>query len=301
MNDKNDSPEKPLVSIVTPVLNMADTLRDTIESILTQDYPNIEYIVMDGGSTDGTLDILRSYGDRFEWHTGPDRGQSDAINKGLALTSGQYLNWLCADDRLMPGTIKHLVSTLQNSPEAALAYGHVMLVYKNGTHAPGRHVRQGTLEELLNGDNFIPQSACLFTRQAWEAFGPLRTDLHYAMDWQLWIKMGQKHSFAYTPQTLSEVSALPETKSASGGLRRFEEIRKMLEAEGGRAAHTYYRTGLIYYRQGQMAEARQHLRIALSRGPSRTIRREIIGVIIKSYLGHRLMRIGRAARQKLGI
>jgi glycosyltransferase involved in cell wall biosynthesis len=298
--DDTSSEDFPLVSIVTPVLNMVSTIRRTVESVLLQDYPSLEYIVMDGGSTDGTLDIVRQYEGRLTLYSGPDNGQSDAINKGFAVASGQYLNWLCADDFLLPGAIRHLVALLQESPDAALGYGHTVHLYPAGVRVADPNVWEGTIGELLNGDNFVPQAACLFTRQAWEMFGPLSVALHYAMDWDLWIKMSRKFAFRYTSATLAEVTVQNETKSSSGGLPRYDEIRYMLEGHEGRAAHTYYKIGREYYERNQMPEARRYFRIALLRKPSLLVRRRLRGMMLKSYLGGRIMDVARDIRARLG-
>jgi glycosyltransferase involved in cell wall biosynthesis len=279
---------------------MAETVEKTIESVLQQDYPNIEHIVMDGGSTDGTLDIVRAYEDHLTWYSQPDEGQSDAINKGLALTSGMYLNWFNADDFLLPGAIHHMVELFKANPGVGLVYGRVNHIALDGNKADDRTVRDGMFEELLNWDNFISQPGCLFTREAWEMFGPLDIDLHYAMDWDLWIKMWRKFSFKYTPQTLAEVTVHKATKSSSGGLRRYDEIRHMLEGHGGSAAHIYYKIGREYYERNQMREARRYFRIALSKDPSSLIRRHLIAMIPKSYLGGHVMDLARATRTRFG-
>src|SRR5258705_3448382 len=106
----------PLVSMVTPSYNAAGFLEETIQSVLSQDYPRIEYIVMDGGSTDGTLDILRKYDGLLQYQSQPDRGQTDAINKGFKLSRGNVFAFLCADDTTLPGAIGTAVRHLQANP-----------------------------------------------------------------------------------------------------------------------------------------------------------------------------------------
>src|SRR5690606_33014626 len=97
----------PLVSVVTPSYNKGKFIKETIESVLSQDYPNIEYIVMDGGSTDETVDILKSYGDRIAWISEKDDGQADAVNKGIARARGEIIGWLNSDDTYLPGAVRH--------------------------------------------------------------------------------------------------------------------------------------------------------------------------------------------------
>jgi glycosyltransferase involved in cell wall biosynthesis len=293
----------PLVSLVTPVLNGAATIRRTIDSVLGQDYPNLEYLVLDAGSTDGTLDILRAYGERLTWHSEPDQGQSDAINKGLARTSGVYLNWLSADDFLLPRAIRHLVELLQANPDVPVAYGRVNLVHADGTFwEDDRNVRDETFEFMLHLDNFILQPAALFTRDAWQTCGPLVLDYHYAMDRDFWIKIGRHYPrpWIYTPRTLADVTATQETKSASGGLPRLHEIRRIIESHGGRAPHAYYRIGLWHYQRGEMRQARHYFRIARARQPAPYIGKRLVPLILKSYLGGRVMDVLRAGRARLG-
>jgi glycosyltransferase involved in cell wall biosynthesis len=115
--------ENPLVSIVTPTYNMASFLEETIRSVLSQDYPNIEYIVIDGGSIDGSLDILRKYEHRLRWYSGPDRGQTDAINKGFLKSRGQIFTFLCADDTYLPGAVSTAVKHMLANPGHAGIYG----------------------------------------------------------------------------------------------------------------------------------------------------------------------------------
>ena len=115
---------RPLVSIVTPSYNQGRYLEETIRSVLEQDYEPLEYLVVDGGSTDGSVETIRRYEERLAWWTSePDRGQAPALNKAFARARGKYLGWLCADDTLLPGAVSRLVAALEADPELVLAYG----------------------------------------------------------------------------------------------------------------------------------------------------------------------------------
>jgi glycosyltransferase involved in cell wall biosynthesis len=289
----------PLISVVTPALNNHEFIRETIDSVLAQDYPRVELIVMDGGSTDGTLDILRSYGDRIDWHSEPDKGQSDALNKGFARTSGDLLTWLNADDLIYPGSFQHSVDRFGEHPDAGLVYGRLDLLRRDGTRwHDDRNVLQGNYEQLLHWDNFISQPGTLFTRAAWQGCGPLSVIDHYAMDWDLWVKIAAKYPIVYTPHTLAGLRIYSETKTASGGLERFLEITAMLERNGSRAPHLYYKIGRWHYDHNQMPEARRFLIESLRRGPSPLVRRRAVRLIVKSALGSQLITLGRAARRR---
>ena len=122
----------PLVTIVTPSYNQGQFIRATIDSVLTQDYPAVEYLVVDGGSTDGTIDILRSYGDRVRWTSGPDAGQTDAIHRGFAAATGKYIAWLNSDDVYLPGAISAAVAELEAHPGTGLLYGGAEFIDRDG-------------------------------------------------------------------------------------------------------------------------------------------------------------------------
>ena len=122
----------PLVTIVTPSYNQGRFIADTIESVLGQDYPNIEYIVMDGASTDETAEVVRRYADRLEFISEKDRGQSHAINKGFGRARGEIVAWLNSDDTLLPGAVRRAVGALEAHPEAAASYGEGYLTDEAG-------------------------------------------------------------------------------------------------------------------------------------------------------------------------
>lgn len=125
--------EEPLVSIVTPSYNQAQYLEDTIQSVLTQDYPRIEYIVIDGGSTDGSLEIIKKYADRISyWVSEKDKGQTDALNKGFAASHGSILAWLNSDDTYRPGAIRAAVEYLSRHPQVGMVYGDLDFIDENG-------------------------------------------------------------------------------------------------------------------------------------------------------------------------
>ena len=160
------SEDRPLVSIVTPSYNMARFLEEAIQSVLSQDYPNIEYIVIDGGSADATLDILRRYEGRLRYVSEPDRGQTDAINKGFRLSRGSVFAFLCADDAYLPGAVSTAVRhMLANSGHAGI-YGEGYLIDENGTNLGRYPTRKRSPPELLKAECFICQPAAFLWRDA---------------------------------------------------------------------------------------------------------------------------------------
>ena len=292
--------EGPLVSIITAVLNGADTIQRTIDSVAEQDYPHIEYIVMDGGSTDGTIDILRKNDACLRWYSEPDLGQSDAINKGLARASGHYLTWIGDDDFFYSGAIRRLVEVFVDNPKVGLAYGQLALVDRVGKFLRiDPRIHSGSFEELLNYDNIVGQPQAMFSREAWKASGPLALDLHYCMDWDLWIKIAAKFPMIFIPEPLAAFAVYEGTKTVSGALPRFEEIIRMLKSHHSRISYHYFKIGYWHYESNNMVEARKYFFQALGRDPKPSIRRQLYSLILKTYLGANIVRFGRNMRRTL--
>ncbi len=222
----------PLVSVVTPSYNQGEFIAETIESVLGQDYRRIEYLVMDGGSTDGTLETLRRYDGRLRWQSEPDDGQSDAISRGFALAKGEIIAWVNADDIYTPWAVARAVETFLAYPEAALVYGRAELMDRDGLTLGDQAHLQWDFDILLNRGNYIPQTSTFFRRSAYDAVGGISVDLHYVMDYDLWLKLGRQFLVVDVPDVLARVRMYPETKTASGGLPRIEEMRQMIARHG---------------------------------------------------------------------
>jgi glycosyltransferase involved in cell wall biosynthesis len=193
----------PLVTIVTPSYNMARYLPETIASVLSQDYPEIEYIVIDGGSTDGTSDLLESYQDhRFRYRIGKDRGASDAIHQGLSQAKGEILAWINADDTYLPGAVRTAAEFLRAHPEMDVVYGEGYWIDEAGARIgpyPTRPFRAKALER----DCFICQPACFFRASAYQRCG-LDPSLDVSFDYDLWIRMAKQGlRFASIPEFLA--------------------------------------------------------------------------------------------------
>lgn len=179
----------PLVTIVTPSFNQAPFLARTIRSVLAQDYPHIEYIVVDGGSTDGSVAILQRYAERLAWWVSePDRGQADAINKGMAHAHGTIVAWVNSDDLLAPWAVREAVEAFAAHPEAGLVYGHGFSI--DATGRPFRLLRTGPwgLEGLMTF-RMLCQPAVFVRRALWEQVGGLDLGYHYLLDHHLWLRI----------------------------------------------------------------------------------------------------------------
>ena len=212
----------PLVSIVTPSLNMARFLREAIESVLSQDYPKVEHIVMDGGSTDGTPEILESYGSRLRYRVGRDGGAADAINRGFRESRGSILAWLSADDRYYPGAVRLAVEQLLAAPEACAVYGDAHWIDASGeTIRP--YPTQPVDANRLGKECCICQPACFFRRSAFEAVGGLDTTLQSAFDYDLWIRMAKRYPFRRLPALLAASRMHSTNKTLGQRGQVFEE------------------------------------------------------------------------------
>ena len=190
----------PRVSIVTPSFKQAVFLEDTIQSVLSQDYPNLEYIIIDGGSTDGSVEIIEKYADRLTyWVSEKDAGQADAINKGLERVTGDVVAWLNSDDIYLPGTIHAAVKALEANLDCGMVYGDVQSVDAKGQPLNLTRYDDWGLDDLLSF-KIIGQPAVFMRRSVLEKAGALDTHFHFLLDHQLWVRMANLADMKYVPE-----------------------------------------------------------------------------------------------------
>ena len=184
---------RPLVSIVTPSYNQARWLEETIESVLAQDYPNIEYVIVEGGSTDGSADIVRRYEDRIAWWTSlPGSSQSAALNHGFEHASGDLLTWINSDDTLLPGAVSTLVAEFERDPELVLVYGDAIYTDEESRQTVPLSARSWDVPLMLRTfECHVVQPASIFTRTGWEVAGPLSEDRAWFFDFEFFMKLSQ--------------------------------------------------------------------------------------------------------------
>lgn len=184
------STNKPLVTIVTPSYNQAPYLEETIKSVLSQTYNKIEYIIIDGGSEDGSLDVIGKYADYLaHWVSEKDRGQTEAINKGFDLAHGEILAWINSDDTLLPNAVEEAVQFLQANQEIGLVYGDANYIDEKSRVIGKFPASQTDLKRLRRGYVHIPQQASFFRKTLWDQVGPLDPEFFFAMDYDLWVRI----------------------------------------------------------------------------------------------------------------
>lgn len=225
----------PLVSIVTPSFNQGHFIEETIQSVLTQDYPNIEYLVIDGGSTDNTVEILRKYEGRLKWISEPDGGQSHAINKGFHMARGEIVAWLNSDDTLLPGAISKAARHLIKNQETMMVYGEGYLMDQH-SQITGRFpaTEPFNLWRLIYYGDYILQQTVFMRKKIFDVIPMVDESLHYGMDWDLFIRIGKRFKVDYIPEYLGILREYPEAKSFAGGVKRLEELTSIMRRHGNR-------------------------------------------------------------------
>ena len=215
MNPRKSPLTSPLikVSIVTPSFNQVQYLEQTIRSVLEQDYPRLEYFVIDGGSGDGSGEIIKKYADKLSgWVSEKDRGQADAINKGLMQAGGEIVAWLNSDDTYLPGAISRAVKTFQEHPEAGLVYGNVLSMDGKGQTFNLQTFKPFNVEDLMSF-RIISQPAVFMRRAVLDQVGLLDLSYHLLLDHQLWLRMARCAPIIYIPETLAAARYHAEAKN----------------------------------------------------------------------------------------
>jgi glycosyltransferase involved in cell wall biosynthesis len=218
-----------LVSIITPSYNQAPYLEQTIQSVLEQDYPHIEYIVVDGGSTDDSVEVIKKYADRLAyWISERDSGQAEAINKGFARANGKIVAWLNSDDYYLRHTISIVVRCFEQNPDVVMVYGNMFAVDGNGQTINVLKYKQLSLEDLLCFQ-IIGQPSVFFRRSALEKVGWLDPRFHFMLDHHLWIRLAQQGRILHIPQVWSAARYHPQAKNRARAAEFGREAFQVLE------------------------------------------------------------------------
>ena len=220
MSDHLSSPY-PKISIVTPSLNQGEFLEQTIHSVLSQEYPDLEYIVMDGGSSDNTLDILRSCSDRVRWRSEKDKGQADAINKGLRIASAEIVAYLNADDLLLPGSLEKVARAFVENPDRRWVTGRCRIITETGqeTRKPITAYKNFWLRmhhpSFLFITDYISQPATFWQASLLGELGYLDESLHYALDYEYFLRLNSKYPLVIVPDYLAAFRVHSQSKNAN--------------------------------------------------------------------------------------
>lgn len=224
----------PLVTVVTPSLNQARFLERTIDSVLSQDFPRLEYIVVDGGSTDGSQDIIRKYSNRLVWWVSePDAGQTDAINKGFAHARGDILAWLNSDDTWVPEAVSSVADAFAQQPDCGLIYGGANYIDEEDRIIGRFPASQTDYRLLRQGYVHIPQQAAFFRADLWRALGPLDPSLYFAMDYDLWVRIAMHAPVKYIPRVWANFRLHETAKTIAADERCWPEMLRIHYRNGG--------------------------------------------------------------------
>lgn len=248
----------PLVSIITPSFNQAAFIKQTIESVLMQDYPHIEHIVVDGGSTDGTLAILQQYshlGERFRFVSEPDRGQSHAINKGLKMARGEIIGWLNSDDTYFPGAVRKAVGALLAHPDWGVVYGKGLHIDENNNILYPYIWMEFDRRKLFHL-NLICQPAAFLRKSAFEAVGGVDEEHDWCMDYDLWNRISLHYPIGWIEEFLGNSRLYSACKTFVNELEPgFSEILKTSVKHYGTVSNEwlqhyttkYYHKGAVWF------------------------------------------------------
>lgn len=249
----------PLVTIVTPSYNQKCFLLHTMQSIDRQDYPYIEHIVIDGGSTDGTIDLLQTGTYPRQWISEPDNGQAAAINKGFARANGEIMGWLNSDDLYTPGAIRTVVNLFLAHPNVMLIYGDALAIDAHGrSYGLRANVKPCDHHMLVHRGDHIVQPAVFWRAALWREIGPLDESLHFALDYEYWMRAAQRYPLFYLPVCLAMERLHGQAKTATGHLTRIHEIYTVARRYGGLGVPYHFRAeAAALYAWQAMQESRR--------------------------------------------
>jgi glycosyltransferase involved in cell wall biosynthesis len=275
--------DHPLVSIVTPSFNKGPYIEETLQSVRNQTYPRIEHIVIDGGSTDETLSILEKYSGDIVWVSEPDKGQSDAINKGWRRVNGEIIAYLNADDTYPPGAVATAVQYLDEHPDVGLVYGDGILTDETGKFIQTYHAGEFSLRDLVYCRDNILQPALFLRKTVYDKIGGIDENLHLAMDLDYWIRAGLLFKVAYIPTPLATAKIYGDAKSVALMHKYVSDYEHILEkvfadphlppelAAEKNAVYNYVYTkgGLDYIHLGMVRDGLRYLWKAFRLNPVR--------------------------------
>ncbi len=306
--------ETPLVSIITPSYNQAQFLESTICSVLEQGYPNIEYIICDGGSTDGSVGIIHKYEARLKWWCSEkDKGQSDAINKGVEQSTGEIIGWLNSDDLYYPDAIEIVANYFNTHPEVDMIYGGIDRIDSKGKFIQQSVPLDYSFKEMLSHSLVIPQPASFFRRSCFDDVGGLDVDYFHSMDFNLWAKMGMRFSIRKIDHVLAKFRSHADAKSVSQSYTVGPEILKTLDWVFSQPnlpmdiqvkRNEIYSGALVvsgtgYYASLCLSQARKNYFKAIRLYPPQIWRSRVVALILRTLFGKKLLGFLRSWKLRL--
>ena len=221
---------KPLVTVISPSYNQVNFLEQAIQSVLNQDYPNIEYIIVDGGSTDGSAEVIKKYETQLAWWVSErDQGQADAFNKGLQHANGKYIGWLNSDDLYLPHSISEAIELLENNQELAFVFSDVKSIDQNGKTTNIMKYGEWNVLDLMQF-KIIGQPAVFMRRDLLIRVGGLDTSYHFLLDHHLWLKLASNAPIKYSKRSLWAAARFhADAKNIAQAERFGEEAYRLVE------------------------------------------------------------------------
>jgi len=242
------------ISIITPSYNQADFIERTIQSVLNQNYPDLEYIVMDGGSTDGTLEILKKYSDRIIWKSEKDKGQSDAINKGLKMATSDIIAYINSDDTYEPETFQRVADFFKHNPNSKWISGKCRIINEKDqeirrpiTTYKNLFLKRYSYRKLL-AENFISQPATFWKRELLDEIGFFNEKENFCMDYEYWLRIGKKYPLGIINEYLANFRYYQNSKSGSVNKKQFLDELRLAKKFGSEYPLSTFLHKINYYK-----------------------------------------------------
>ncbi|MDF2858575.1 MAG: kfoC 2 [Neobacillus sp.] len=215
------------LSVITPSYNQGQYIERTILSVINQNVPDLEYLVIDGGSKDQTIDLLKQYSGNLNWVSEADHGQADAVNKGIRRSQGEIIGWLNSDDIYYPGILNKVIDFFDSHPDVMIVYGNANHIDESDVVIEPYPTSNWNFEELFDVC-FICQPAVFFRRSLVDKVGLLNAKLQYCMDYEYWLRIGEKYPFSFIPEVLAGSRLYPQTKTLGAREKVHREIIRMI-------------------------------------------------------------------------
>lgn len=271
MKDK----DLPLVSIVTPTYNQSDYLEETIQSVLGQDYPHIEYIVIDDGSTDNTREVLQKYTGKLIWESQSNIGQTATINKGWRMSHGGVIAYINSDDTyVVPDAVRKGIQFLLAHPDISMVYGDTYIIDENSKIVERQYAPDYDYDYMLRRcECYIAQPSTFMRREVLDDVGYLDPSIYYAMDFDYWLRLGLRHKIAHLPEPLSHFRIHSRSKTMSTHAKNapdyvhiYEKLfsrqdipEKVTSLKRQAMSSAYLKAGLYYHIPGDYRQSRRHM------------------------------------------